>query len=393
MKFLDKLFNLSNTNKKKLALCVGGLMFCAFVFLFYAQIVKIGGDYFSDTEIHLALAVDGKGYSILYRAMECLYKITGTDFSIVGLQCLIMLGTWWFTARLITLMYEKKDMAEAFLIALPASVATGIYVPYIFPFFYKNQIITQPYHNITYMGMRLFAVLAMLVFCKVFQNYLKGIKWQHYLLLSLFLTLSTAVKPSFFYGFALTLLLFLIFDFIKTKCKLLPFTKIFILGSVVFLSLAIMFYQAKLLYTDHHGENASSIVAVWGKNFFSHPVKIIIFKILCGLAFPAVVGIANRKKLKRTELFIYLMYGVQLFIALMFAEAGPRQNHGNFFWGVYIAAFFVYIVTYARFFTNLQCRKSFGKLYIGMGALLLSAHLASAFVYFVKILHGVYFDM
>jgi hypothetical protein len=88
-----------------------------------------------------------------------------------------------------------------------------------------------------------------------------------------------------------------------------------------------------------------------------------MLKLLCGLSFPTLVGFANNKKLLRTEKFIYAMYSVQLLISIIFAETGKRANDGNFKWGLYCAAFFLFLIAFARFADNLMNHKLYSRLY------------------------------
>ncbi len=361
-----------------------------FLYFYNAQIHSTSKQYWSDISSHIRIATSGNGYSILYRIIEILHYIFKSTFPIAVLETIISIGTWLISAKFIDSLYKRNDYFISAIISFPSIFITGICIPKIYNYFYLRQIVSQPHHNITYSAMRLLAVIAMLVFFKIFESYLDKISWKQWILLALSLALSTSVKPSFFYGFALTLLIFLIIDFVRTKFKLKPFSKMVALGCVVFPSLFVMLYQSMILYNKPVEDGGSGISLVWGKLFFGYGLTQTALKLFCGLAFPTLVAIFNRKKLFRTERFIYLMYAIQLAICIIFTETGPRATHGNFYWGLYGAAFFLFLISLSRFADNLINYKNKNKLYLIIGTILLISHLLSGAVYFRSILLGAY---
>ncbi len=383
-----KKFKLTKKAKYCILAIIAITMFCLFLFLFTAQINEPGNRYPSDINAHIDISINGKGYSVLFRSIDLLYDLTGTRKVVAPLVSLMMVVTWFATAKLMKAINNKLGFFSSALLALPAMFVTGIFLPGIHGYFYRHQIVTQPYHNITYIGMRMFAVLAMLVFNKVFENYLKKTEWYHWLLLTLLLALSTAIKPSFFYGFALTLFFFLLVAFFQNKCRLKPFFKMFVLGSVVFLSLYVMFGQANVLYADKPGVESSGIAFILGKRFIKHGFIDTSFKLICGLSFPVLVGITNRKKICKTEGFIYAMYAVQLAVTILLSETGKRAGDGNFYWGLYCGGFFLFLVTFSRFWSNLKERENYSKYYIYAGVVLMALHIICSICYCSNVVFG-----
>lgn len=363
-------------------------MFAALSYLFYSQIHLTNNLYYSDLREHIRFAVQDRGYSALYRIMNVVYRIFNTENAIAFFESLIVVATWLGAGYLVTVLYKNKSYFEGLLIALPTTFVTGIYIPYIYEYFYRRQLVGQPYHNITYYGMRLFAVFAMIVFCKMFENYLQNIKWTHWVLVTVLLALSTSVKPSFFYGFALTLLIFLIIDFIKTKCKLNPFLKMVIIGLIVIPSLAVMAFQATKLYATSADEGGTSIALTFGANFFKLGKKQALLKTFCSLAFPTLVAVMNIKKLTRNEKFVYLMYLIQFSITFVCVEVGRRADHGNFYWGLYGGGFFLFLVSFSKYIEDLKNYKERNKVYLIVGGILMLAHIVSSVFYFIAIMQG-----
>ena len=83
----------------------------------------------------------------------------------------------------------------------------------------------------------------------------------------------------------------------------------------------------------------------------------------------------------------FVFKGTEDMVATVFAESGPRASHGNFFWGVYIGAYFMFVAATARFARNIvQVRKVTP--YTVAGSLLLFGHIASSVAYFVIMMCG-----
>ncbi len=379
--------------KKWILFLIALVMFGLYLYLFNAQLNSTDGKYNSDIWLHLDIALRGKGYSVLYKVIAFLYTFTKTTFFIAVLESLIMVGTWFAAAKFINVLYEKTDFFFSAILSLPVMILSGIYIPVIYEHFYSRQLITQPYHNITYNGMRLLSVLAMIAFFKLFESYREKIEWKQWGLFSVLLVLSTLVKPSFFYGLALALLCFLIYDFIKIKFDSALFGRMVAIGCTVLPSLLIMYFQANMLYAKPVDEGGTSIAIVWGMYFVRHGVLNTLFKLLCSLGFPTLVFFVNRKNLKRTEKFVFVMYGIQLFITMMVKEVGARGSHGNFAWGLYGAAFFLFLVAISRFVDNLKHRKDYSKWYVVTGSVLIIAHILSGLAYFAAVMLGASYSM
>lgn len=361
--------------------------------MFYFQAIK---EFSSDLVSHIYFARNGKGYSFLYSIMGFLLNIYDNVNIIAVLGSLMVTGTWLATAKLISMMMKDMGYFKSAIVALPLLIVTGIYSPVIYPFFYTRQLVTQPYHNITYYGMRLFAVFAMIFFYKMFDGYLKKINVFNWIVLALMLVASTSVKPSFFYGFALCLLIFLIIDFFKSGFKAKPLGHIILMGLVVIPSVLIMLSQYIILYVGKTpgAEPSGGIALVWGANFIKYGFKSTVLKIVCSIGFPCLVGLKNIKKMTRFDKFCYIMFFIELIITIMFVETGKRAKDGNFNWGLYCGSYFVFIAAVTNFIKNVIEREKEGKLltpYPITGFVMLSLHLSSSLSYFVSIMSGEHF--
>lgn len=351
--------------------------------MFYYQAIQYNDLYKSDLPAHITFATSGRGYSLLYAAIGLIYKLTENVFFIALFESFLVIGTWLLTGKLLQLLVCSIEYACACFAALPLTFLTGIYIPFVYEHFYRQQLVTQPYHNITYYGMRFFAVCVMICLTVMIDRYLENIKWQNFCFLTLFLMLSTAIKPSFLLGFAAALLFFLIIDFLKYGFERKKFSHIIIMGMSVIPSLIVLIVQAKMLYGKPIEEGGSGIALIWGANFVKMGLIPTILKLICGLSFPCLVLLVNNKKLRKEEKFVYLMFAIQLLVCIIFSETGRRARHGNFYWGLYCAAFFLFVFAGAKYWRDCRELDSSYKWYKIIGFILFFAHLMSGAVYFV----------
>ncbi len=360
------------------------VVFFVYTRLFYCQAEKYNDMYESDLPSHIIFAISDKGYSMLYSVMDVVYNIGG-NIGIAVLESLIVVGTWILSAKLFSVLIEKNLRVYSMIVTFPLLILTGIYLPSLHEFFYKQQIVSQPYHNITYYGMRFLSVAVMYVLCKEFKSVEKGFNVKSWLIFSTLLAAGTSIKPNFFLGFAFTLFLFLVYEFIVSKSKKEELKRIIIIGTTVVPSMFLILYQAVILYGGDAG-SSSGIGFNLGANFIVYGIKTTVFKILCGLTLPTIVFIHNRKKFKDVHSFVYIMYLVQLTVVIIFTETGMRANHGNFYWGLYNAAYLLFLICISQIWINFKEKKHY--VYKIVVSVLLLGHIISGFLYFVHVFMG-----
>lgn len=358
-----------------------------FIKLFYYQAISFDGRYQSDLPLHIELALSGEGYSILYYIISIIYRIFNDVFYIAVFEAIMVVATWLLATGVLCHFLETQKYIRCSGIALGLTIMTGIYVPCIYETFYKAQLITQPYHNITYLGMRLTSLGVMILFVKMYDNYLDKIRLKEWCLLTLLLVISTSIKPSFFYGFAFTLFLFLVSDLVKHRFDKKVFRQIFFIGSTVLPSLLVLFVQAQILYGTNIDGQSTGIALIWGKSFIASGLFKTVLKLLCGLSFPCLVSWVNRHKMDKNEKFIIIMFIIQLLVCILFTETGERANHGNFYWGLFNAAYLWFFSSIICFVKNIESKQT-KRIYHGIGLVLLGAHLLSSVVYFIHIYRG-----
>lgn len=371
-----------------------GIIFLASVFLFYNQGVTPDRTVFlSDLPDHIAFAMTGESYSFMYLIMGLLLKLPrGRVFAIAVFEALLVVGAGWITYLLLKKMVSEKKHTIAFFASFSLLFLTSIYLPELYEKYYWNTFAAQPWHNITYIGMRFFALWTMYSFFEVYEKYLEGISVKQWIKIALPLLLGTAIKPNFLLSFAFSLLVILIIDYVKhflehKKLFDQTFWNIVKMGTVVFPACFALLIQAVILYgPSDSGAATSSVIITWGATLFQDGVYTLVMKTLCSLAFPILIYVCNRKNLDKKTNFVYLMFLVTFIQVHMLDEAGARAGHGNFTWGIYNAAYILFIYAIGYFMEHFDLKNK--KVETLVGSVLLGLHLISGFTYFVLLLQG-----
>jgi len=381
--------------QKKLVVNVGkvfitAVVFLASVFLFYCQGTAEDGLYMSDLQDHIAFALAGDSYSLLYFIMGFVLHITGGSVMAIAIQeALIVVGTGWVTYLLFSKRVSEEKKPLVFVISFALLIFTSIYVPVLYPHYYLQTFVTQPWHNITYIGMRFFAVLTMYAFFEVYESYLENVSVRQWIGVALPLLCATAIKPNFLLAFSFALLVVLILDFIRNFFDKKKFLNMIKMGTTVFPACAALLVQAVILYgpTDV-GAAESGLIITWGATLLQDGVLALVMRIVCGLSFPIMIYILGRKKFDTQERFVYLMYLITFIQVHMLGESGARATHGNFTWGIYNSAYILLIYTIAFFVEHYSIKRSNEKIVCMIGWGVLGLHLVSGLIYFMLLLAG-----
>ena len=374
-------------------LIIAVALFAACCRLFYRQAVGYPGpwgNYISDLQVHIGFGLDGTGYSALYKVIGIFARHFGNE-GVAAFESAMVVLTWYFAGKLI-----EKISGFRSIISLYASLGTiflaNIHLTNIFNFYYVERFVSQPWHNITYIGMRLFAVLTIYYFIDFYRNYLNRISWKSYILVTLFLFISASIKANFFVSLSASLLVALIIDFAGDRARIENLKKYFIAGSMVFPSCAVLYLQARILYPSGIASgdaSAAGITLVWFADFFHFGAWNGILKIFLGISFPIIVFIMNKGG-SRNFRFIGLFFLVSFFIAYVFKETGERAEHGNFYWGIMCASYILFLYSFSWFMKNWQEKFPKNKIasfvYKVVCIIIFSANVCSGFLYFNIIL-------
>ena len=379
---------------------LGVLLFVACVYLFYHQAIWSSptSPFPSDLSDHIRNVGMGHGYSLnAFFLGLILQHVPNPPVGIAIFEAALVVATWVASTCFIKKFFGKNiDYPE--LVALPLLFLTSCYLPLGEIGYYRNSLITQPWHNITYIGMRLFAILTMHFFVEVLQK--PGNKMptvREWLLISILLAIATSIKPNFLLTFGLTLAIYIAVKFgldVYHGDDLADAIKsAFAMGSVVIPSLIILKIQSQELYgtPDQTGQESGLVLQFIESRFFADGILTAAIKTVFALAFPVLLLFIQRKNAADVDRFFFWHYLAALAIVIVLAETGPRAAHGNFSWGLYNAAYLLYL-WFAPWFV-VSCKQQFaesgriGGLSVGC-AVLLGCQYFSGLQYFLLLLSG-----
>ena len=227
----------------------------------------------------------------------------------------------------------------AFL-SIAAVYAYPLYIPGIQTDFYKNTFNCFAWHSPTQQAMTLFAVLGVLCFFKMFDNYEEKINAGWWCGAAVLCFMSAYAKPSFIIDFVPAIVVAFIIELFSKNALSFGqrFLKLFIMGcslvpsGVYMLVLNYIIYRRKDRIGD--GEVLLDSARISG---YEH----LWFAIACGWAFALIVLVFNWKKLikdrKHQIIILTALCGLAQWGLL--AETGRRANHGNFAWGKIIGGY------------------------------------------------------
>ncbi len=274
---------------------------------------------------------------------------------------------------------------------------SSIAVPFVHPYFYHFGIVTQPWHNITYIGMRAFALITIFAINDALIRYKDSFSMINWLLIVIPLTIATTIKASFTIAFSCALLVLLVYDAIQERFSKNIIISCIKMGTVVFPSIIVMYIQSTILY----GDNSSGIlISIIQSRFFSTGLHIVVLRLLCNLTLPAIVFIYHFRKgdIKKIEIFITVQFAIGLTEVILLQETGKRAGHGNFLWTMYIVGYLLFMWVFGRILSDIKklteevqrggVIKGNNMLYILTCGILSTLHIISGIVYFASLSCG-----
>ena len=213
----------------------------------------------SDMPAHVRLALGHNDYSLASFIVRLLWAILGeargqTVLSLVltANQLLCVFTLW----ALLRQMFPTLDSG----IALLASVLAHICGPWIMPGqvqMYLGVYNGNVLHNMTLLFSRMPVPLVLLFFFRLWDARRDWLRLSDWLGLALTLTLSTLFKPSFLGAFAPAVLVMLVWDFVKTRCK--GFRNEFLIGCAVLPSAAVLLWSSSVLFAADFAGTSSGV--------------------------------------------------------------------------------------------------------------------------------------
>lgn len=252
---------------------------------------------------------------------------------------------------------------------------------------YLGVFTPNPYHNITYMATRPFAILAFFLYVRILDYYEERTDLKEFSLFGLSLLLTTMTKPSY------TLILVSTAGFVmlyRLFCKRWKnFKRSFYLGLAFVPTFIDLLYQFGGVFgakskAGEIGGIGFGIGSVWKLYTNNIPLAVIL-----ALGFPLLVLLFHVKEIKENTLYRFswaqlIVSAMELFLLY---ENGRRFSDANFSWGYMHGIFFVFVSSLILLMED-TLEKRVKKAALWSQWLLFGLHLACGIGYFIYIWNG-----
>lgn len=252
---------------------------------------------------------------------------------------------------------------------------------------YLGVFTPNPYHNLTYMATRSFAIAAFFLFARILDYYEERTDRKDFFLFGLSLLLTTMTKPSYTLILVSTAGLVMLYRLFRSGWK--NFKRSFYLGLTFVPTFADLLYQYGGVFgggskAGEAGGIGLGIGSVWKLYTNNIPLAIVL-----ALGFPLAVFVFHPKTLQKNTL--YRFSWAQLIVSMMelflLYENGRRFSDANFSWGYMHGIFFVF-VTSVLVLAESMIEKREKKWAAGVQWLLFGMHLVCGIGYFLYIFGG-----
>lgn len=330
-----------------LAGCLYLLYGAACCFLYYHMCLPEKGKYHSDLPAHIQSGMNGEAYSLL----EILYKYicrAGLGSKVIPvLLTVLTLAAVYLSFRIMQQIVPDGNAPALQLLSFAANLEMPLYLPLIHK--YRNMGLQSGsmWHNDTYLGMRVFGLLVLLLYFRHQESYKETFKGRQWLAFAAAFFLANFMKPNFLLCFAPVMGILLLRDLLKSKGK--DFKAVFWFGFAVIPSLGILIFQSIRLFGE--GTNGGSIafsVAYILRLRNAHP----ICSILQSAAFPLAVLLFNWRELKKDRIYAtsWMIWLCGFLEFLFLNQTGECQNDGNLTWGYSFCLTLIFAVSAAKLY-------------------------------------------
>jgi len=373
--------------------CIIGV-FVTSTWLFYRQYVR--WDYSrSDLQSHTFNSATTVTYSLFDSMLGLIYRVSNQSV----LWCSVFMGIIIVLTGLsafILLNYLSKqyshDYEDAITTNMLISVAymlmfvSSIYVPVLSPFFYsRNTYGTQPWHNPTYIGMRLISYIMFAVCIETMKHYKDKVNGVLLVLYSATFFVCNWMKPNYGLALSVAVLIYMLVDFVdiffvKRKGSIIVFGRMILFGVCNILGCSVVFFQNNKAFSE---EEQSEIILYFDRMFEMLKNPRTIFFIIFGLLFPIYVGYLMKKCKFRSFAykFAWVVYLVCFVQGVFINQTGWAYMHGNFTWGEGCCASILFACSIVEL-REMKCEGLIadGEYYGGIAVFLM--HIISGMIYY-----------
>jgi len=269
-------------------------------------------------------------------------------------------------------------------------ISTAVYVPFFNENQYVGQIHSGVWHNVTLLIVKPFALLSFFFTVLYFDN--RSLRTGFVAVLVTLL--SIYAKPSYIIVFLPTLFIFYVISLvrqanIKTLNTSFGFTdsikkykhQLIFLFILSLLSITLLWHQ----YTNVYSDSNESKIIVDFMGVWSLYTPNAMGSIIVSYLFPLAVLFLVPSKTSNAYLLALLLNIVSVLMFALFAESGPRYEHGNFGWSQQIVIQILFLVSIVELIKKYNVLSSW-RLYIL--SITLSLHVVSGVFYVIKISKG-----
>ena len=309
-----------------LVFCVGVTLIYSLSLIFlYRKQADLNTTMYTDLPLHIKAGLSGNNlYSLMFAILGFLWKLPHHSVLIGLVLTMLSVLSIYFTYVLLKNHLPNISKEYLYLAALVCNMYMPIYMPCFNGSPYLGMLSFNIFHNSTYIGMRPFALLSIIIFLKLFDKYyIKPISLLDWICFSSSFFITTWFKPNFMFGFAPCMLILMIVDFIKGKGK--NILNYIIFGTTVFPSVFLMLWQRAQLFDQSSGIGFE-FLKIW-KVYSKNPLMALALSI----AFPLGVLLFNYKDLIKDKVyrFGWLFAIINIFIFAFLYEKGLRMTDGN----------------------------------------------------------------
>ena len=392
-------------------LCAG-----SFTFLFYkmatCDYIDAGSPYYSDIIFHIRDALTTGTYSLMGIITMIFYKLQCDVASLLlALFITAMVILTIYSTYLLLLELDKVTGKETRAIdrvfyqwfSLISVFIVSIYLPDLLPSYYFNTFSLTCWHSDTYIAMRPFSILTLVYFFRIYNGIDSGLNKKELVIFGSSLLLSTWMKPNFFTGFAVFLLIVAVWNLIKAGDRRVAFKRWVILAILTIPSVICLSLQNYLLFFN--GTEGGSIIfdplSLVELRVINWPISLVFL-----LIFPVAVLLFECKYLNKKSfsyVMIWLIWAILILYGLLLVEDGPRILDFNFNWGMTFANGLLYIGSFHMWYSRIRAfiienvpfimgypkvSKGMFLVYLAIGVFTLSYLIYVGINYFVLIYNG-----
>ena len=278
-----------------------------------------------------------------------------------------------------------------------AALFTGpIYIPRIHEHYYLNTFEAFSWHSPTQQTMVLLSMAATLCFLRMFLRYEEGVSPAWWAASALMIFLSAFTKPSFYIGFALSVVVLFVIELFAGTFGTIGqrFLRLFIMGCSLVPAGVYMLLLQMSQFGESNIEGEEHHVVVGLHVLLEH--RNVLAGFIFGMTFSIIVLAVNYRKLKESKYFLALMIFITGVMQWAFVtETGKRAKYGNFDWGKQYGTYFLAVICLALALENYYDKDSvFGgskkarRIYFAVLAVVLLLSVMSQLKYFLLILTG-----